>query len=76
MGTPVRVNMWLRHTAELARVIADESGLPAGDPACTALAHFALEAPRAARGQDDPRQAVTRAFDLLDTGWRTLTSGG
>ncbi|MFH8484695.1 TetR/AcrR family transcriptional regulator [Streptomyces longisporoflavus] len=66
-------NMWLRHTAALARAIADDSGLPADDPACTALAHFALEAPRAARGHDDPRQAVTRAFDLLESGWQSLT---
>ncbi|MEV6756759.1 TetR family transcriptional regulator [Streptomyces sp. NPDC051214] len=68
-------NMWLRHTAALAQVIAEESGLPADDPACTALAHFALEAPRAARGHDDPRQAITRAFDLLEHGWHTLASG-
>ncbi|MFF1699389.1 TetR/AcrR family transcriptional regulator [Streptomyces sp. NPDC058257] len=65
-------NMWLRHTAALAGVIAEESGLPADDPACTALAHFALEAPRAARGHDDPREAITRAFDLLENGWRAL----
>ncbi len=58
--------MWLRHTSALARVIAEESGLPADDPACTALAHFALEAPRAAHGHDDPRQAVVRAFELLE----------
>ncbi|MFE7165807.1 TetR/AcrR family transcriptional regulator [Streptomyces sp. NPDC057616] len=67
-----RQNMWLRHTAALAHVIAEESGLPADDPACTALAHFALEAPRAAQGHDDPRQAVTRAFELLESGWSTL----
>ncbi|MEU6762453.1 helix-turn-helix domain-containing protein [Streptomyces sp. NPDC046853] len=65
-------NMWLRHTAALAGAIAADSGLPADDPACTALAHFALEAPRAARGHDDPRQAVARAFDLLENGWRAL----
>ncbi|NEA51254.1 TetR/AcrR family transcriptional regulator [Streptomyces sp. SID10815] len=64
--------MWLRHTAALARVIAEESGLAADDPACTALAHFALEAPRAARGQGDVREAVTRAFDLLENGWHGL----
>ncbi|MFC8128739.1 TetR/AcrR family transcriptional regulator [Streptomyces sp. NPDC057302] len=63
-------NMWLRHTDALARVIADESGLPADDPGCTALAHFTLEAPRAARGHGDPRQAISRAFDLLENGWR------
>ncbi|MFI6144452.1 TetR/AcrR family transcriptional regulator [Streptomyces sp. NPDC051109] len=64
--------MWLRHEAVLARVIADESGLPADDPACAALAHFALEAPQAARGQSDPRQAVARAFDLLENGWNSV----
>ncbi|KJK57800.1 hypothetical protein UK12_14285 [Saccharothrix sp. ST-888] len=32
-------------------------------------AHFALEAPRAVRGHDDPRQALLRASDLLETGW-------
>ncbi|MFD6553177.1 TetR/AcrR family transcriptional regulator [Streptomyces sp. NPDC058398] len=61
--------MWLRHTAALAQVIAEESGLPAGDPACTALAHFALEAPHAARAHDDPQQVINSAFDLLDRGW-------
>ncbi|MEU6487219.1 helix-turn-helix domain-containing protein [Streptomyces sp. NPDC046887] len=66
--------MWLRHTDALARAIAEESGLPENDPACTALAHFALGAPRVARGHDDPRQAVRCAFDLLEVGWRTLAS--
>jgi AcrR family transcriptional regulator len=66
--------MWLRHTAALAEAIAEESGLPADDPACTALAHFALEAPRVARAHDDAREALVRAFDLLDHGWRALTS--
>ncbi|MGW5350295.1 TetR/AcrR family transcriptional regulator [Streptomyces sp. NPDC004031] len=61
--------MWLRHTAALAAAVAEDCGLPADDPACTALAHFALEAPRAARGHDDPRAAVVRAFDLLERGW-------
>ncbi|CAL9353181.1 TetR/AcrR family transcriptional regulator [Streptomyces sp. enrichment culture] len=64
--------MWLRHTAALARVIAEESGLAADDPACTALAHFALEAPRAALHHEHPRQAVDRAFDILENGWHTL----
>ena len=67
-----RQSMWLRHTAALAGVIAEESGLPADDPACTALAHFALEAPRVAQGHDDPRRAVTRAFELLESGWCAL----
>ncbi|MGX1851728.1 TetR/AcrR family transcriptional regulator [Streptomyces sp. NPDC055299] len=67
-------NMWLRHATALAQAIAEESGLPADDPACTALAHFALEAPRSARSHTDPRQAVTRAFDLLEQGWSVLAS--
>ncbi|MGW2818867.1 TetR/AcrR family transcriptional regulator [Streptomyces sp. NPDC001415] len=68
--------MWLRHEAALAGAIAEESGLPADDPACAALAHFALEAPRAARSSQDPRQSVTRAFDLLEKGWGAAVSGG
>lgn len=63
--------MWLRHTHALARTIAEDSGLPADDPTCAALAHFALEAPRTARGHDDLRQAVIRAFDLLEHGWES-----
>ncbi|MBB2913677.1 AcrR family transcriptional regulator [Streptosporangium becharense] len=65
-------NMWLRHTAALAQAIAEESGLAAGDPGCAALAHFALEAPRAAYAHDNPREAITRAFDLLEHGWSAL----
>lgn len=65
--------MWLRHTDALAEVIAEVSGLPADDPACRALAHFALEAPRAVHGHDNRREAVTRAFDLLEQGWEALT---
>ncbi|WP_367125028.1 TetR/AcrR family transcriptional regulator [Streptomyces phytohabitans] len=64
--------MWLRHTAALAAVIADESGLPADDAACTALAHYALEAPRAARAHGGGREALVRTFQLLDQGWRSL----
>ncbi|MFJ4713513.1 TetR/AcrR family transcriptional regulator [Streptomyces sp. NPDC088785] len=67
--------MWSRHTDALARAIGEESGLPEGDPACTALAHFALAAPRATRGRDDPREALVRAFDLLDSGWSGLAPG-
>lgn len=63
--------MWLRHAHALARTIAEDSGLPADDPTCAALAHFALEAPRTARGHDDLRQAVARAFDLLEHGWES-----
>ncbi|MGG8407756.1 TetR/AcrR family transcriptional regulator [Streptomyces sp. 12297] len=68
--------MWLRHTDALARAIAEVSGMADDDPTCAALAHFALEAPRAARGHGDPHQAITRAFDLLEDGWRALTSEG
>jgi AcrR family transcriptional regulator len=75
-GTPAlrdyAQNMWLRHTAALARAIAEESGLAADDPVCAALAHFALEAPRAAHAHANPREAITRAFDLLEHGWNAL----
>ncbi|GCD93109.1 TetR/AcrR family transcriptional regulator [Embleya hyalina] len=66
---------WLENTTALARIIAEDSGLPADDPACTALAHFALEAPRAARHHQDRAEAITRAFDLLEQGWQSITSG-
>ncbi|MGW4805083.1 TetR/AcrR family transcriptional regulator [Kitasatospora sp. NPDC004272] len=66
--------MWLRHTATLAAVIAEQSGRPADDPLCTALAHFALEAPHAAQSHQDVREALTRAFDLLEHGWNSLTA--
>ncbi|MFJ5228519.1 TetR/AcrR family transcriptional regulator [Kitasatospora sp. NPDC088391] len=69
-----RQAMWLRHTAALAAVVAEQSGLPADDPACTALAHFALEAPRAAAAHQDVPAALARAFDLLDLGWTALTA--
>lgn len=79
-GTPAlrdyAQKMWLRHATALARVIAEESGLPADDPACTALAHFALEAPRAAYPHDTPREVVDRAFDLLERGWSALARSG
>lgn len=64
--------MWLRHASALAEAIAEESGLAADDPACTALAHFALEAPRVAAAHDDPREAVVRAFGLLEHGWSVI----
>lgn len=78
-GTPAlrdyAQKMWLRHATALAQAIAEESGLAADDPACTALAHFALEAPRAAYGHDNPRQAIARAFELLEHGWSALAQG-
>lgn len=67
--------MWLRHEAALAQAIADEVGAPADDPDCAALAHFALEAPRTARGRADAHEAVTRAFDLLERGWTAIGHG-
>ncbi|MYR83962.1 TetR/AcrR family transcriptional regulator, partial [Streptomyces sp. SID685] len=61
--------MWLRHEHALAAAIADDAGLPADDPSCRALAHFALEAPVLVRGSKDPGAALDRVFDLLDKGW-------
>ncbi|MCF3146476.1 TetR/AcrR family transcriptional regulator [Streptomyces platensis] len=62
--------MWMRHETALAQAIAADAGAPGDDPACAALAHFALEALALARGQDDPRAALNAAFDLLERGWQ------
>ncbi|HEU5027814.1 MAG TPA: helix-turn-helix domain-containing protein [Spirillospora sp.] len=61
--------MWMRHETALAHAIAEDAGRPEDDPACAALAHFALETSALARGRADPREAVERAFDLLENGW-------
>ncbi|WP_198358887.1 TetR/AcrR family transcriptional regulator [Streptomyces fildesensis] len=68
-------SMWLRHETALAHAIAEEAGAPAADPTCAALAHFALEAPRAVRGQADSHQALIRAFELLEHGWNAGRPG-
>ncbi|MFJ3952145.1 TetR/AcrR family transcriptional regulator [Streptomyces sp. Je 1-4] len=65
--------MWMRHETALAQAIAADIGAPEDDPACAALAHFALEASALARDQDDPRAAVDAAFDLLERGWHPPT---
>lgn len=66
--------MWMRHELALARAIAEETGAAQDDPACAALAHFALEAPAFGRDHPDPRQAVVQAFELLQHGWQTVHS--
>ncbi|MFI6005151.1 TetR/AcrR family transcriptional regulator [Streptomyces sp. NPDC051366] len=68
-------SMWLRHETALAHAIAEAAGAPADDPHCAALAHFALEAPRTARGRADGRERVARAFDLLERGWNGVGPG-
>lgn len=61
--------MSLRHETALATAIAADSGLPDDDPACQALAHFALEAVTLVHGRADPEPALDRIFALLDNGW-------
>ena len=61
--------MWMRHEAALAAVIAEDAGAPEDDPACAALARFALETVGFARGRSDSRRAVEAAFGLLAHGW-------
>ncbi|AUG82106.1 TetR family transcriptional regulator [Kitasatospora sp. MMS16-BH015] len=63
--------MWLRHEQALATTIAEDAGLPTDDPACLALAHFALSTPTLARTSADPDAALARIFTLLDQGWTT-----
>jgi AcrR family transcriptional regulator len=67
--------MWLRHEEALAAAVAAESGRPADDPACAALAHLALECAAAGFGQPNWVQAVERAFDILELGWAALDGG-
>ncbi|NUW42107.1 TetR/AcrR family transcriptional regulator [Nonomuraea rhodomycinica] len=61
--------MWTRHESALARAIAEETGAPAGDLACAALARFALEAADLVQRDADPGRAATVVFDLLEQGW-------
>ncbi|MFE6687636.1 TetR/AcrR family transcriptional regulator [Streptomyces sp. NPDC057743] len=61
--------MWMQHEIDLAAVIAEESGVPADDPMCRALAHFALEARDLGHDSPDPEAVVNGAFALLERGW-------
>ncbi|WP_217545544.1 TetR/AcrR family transcriptional regulator [Streptomyces sp. GbtcB6] len=67
--------MWMRYERALAEAIATELGAPADDPACAALAHFALEARTLAGPSSDPVAAVNTAFDLLEGGWDAVRPG-
>lgn len=67
--------MWMRHETALAAAIAAESGAPADDASCLALAHFALETAFLARTSKDPKDTVDRAFALLDAGWQASGPG-
>jgi AcrR family transcriptional regulator len=62
--------MWLRHETALAAVLAEEHGAPPDDPACAALAHFALETVALVQTRDDPHETMNKAFDILEYGWR------
>ncbi|SDH31033.1 transcriptional regulator, TetR family [Lentzea fradiae] len=66
--------MWLRHEEALARAIAAESGRPADDLTCAALARFALETVAFARSRPDPAAAFAHAWELLDRGWAAITA--
>ncbi|WP_228003018.1 TetR/AcrR family transcriptional regulator [Nocardia australiensis] len=65
--------MWLRHENALTTAINADTGLPENDPACQALAHFALEAVTLVYGRDDAESALDRIFALLDAGWTDTT---
>lgn len=68
--------MWLRHETALARAIAAEVGAPPGDPACAALARFALDADGLLEGRDDVPGAARAVFGLLEHGWSALSWPG
>ncbi|WP_369247292.1 TetR/AcrR family transcriptional regulator [Streptomyces sp. R41] len=61
--------MWMRHETALTRAIAEESGAPASDLTCAALARFALDAPTIAENHPDREEAVRAAFAVLEHGW-------
>jgi hypothetical protein len=67
-----RHRMWMPHQTALADALAADIGAGPDDAACAALARFALETPSLARGRDDPQAAITRGFDLLEQGWKSL----
>jgi AcrR family transcriptional regulator len=64
--------MWMRHERALAEAIAADTGAPADDPACAALAHLTLEARSLATPSTDRLAAVNAAFDLLERGWEAV----
>lgn len=64
--------MWMRHERALAEAVAADLGAPADDPACAALAHFALEARALGETSTDPAATVNTAFDLLERGWNAV----
>jgi hypothetical protein len=66
--------LWMRHETSLARAIAEAHDLPEDDPACAALAHFALAARFLRQGRAAPEESVDHAFDLLEHGWTALTA--
>ncbi|MBF6331935.1 TetR/AcrR family transcriptional regulator [Nocardia transvalensis] len=61
--------MWLRHEATLAKTIASEVDAPDDDPACAALARFALEAVDLVLQHPNPQTALEAIFGLLEHGW-------
>jgi hypothetical protein len=65
--------MWTRHARTLAEAIAADLGAPADDPACAALARFALEARPLGGESADPIATVNAAFDLLERGWEAVS---
>ncbi|MER6030319.1 helix-turn-helix domain-containing protein [Streptomyces sp. NPDC001851] len=65
--------MWMRHERALAEAVAADTGAPADDPACAALAHLALESRALATAASDRVAAVNAAFDLLERGWAAVS---
>ncbi|MGI5503989.1 TetR/AcrR family transcriptional regulator [Lentzea sp. CA-135723] len=61
--------MWTRHQGALARAIAEETGAPADDVRCAALARFALDARDVIFGRPDRERAADEVFGLLERGW-------
>ena len=67
--------MWLRYEGALARAVAEQTGRPADDLLCAALARFTLETMAFAGTYPDRfLEAIDQAFGLLGQGWTALTT--
>lgn len=66
--------MWLLHEGTLAEAIAQDFTLPEPTTEITLYAHFALQIQLQASRSEEPAQAITAGFRLLDHGWNRYIS--
>lgn len=66
--------MWMRHEHALARALANDLGKPEGDPWCSAMAHFVLEAAALSERSHHASRMIEVAFGILEHGWQRSCS--